>query len=282
MADRHCRAGGAVWMGTFTLRHDRWQKAAELRRAITKAWSKMVAGNPWLRAKAAAHLAGWARALEVTHGKANGWHPHIHAVFFLDAGGDEEVFGEWLFDRWCNVVERLGLGSCNRDLWRWERAASLDAAVNYVVKGNFDQELTRGHMKRAKGDNRTPWQLLEASAAGNRRAAALFREYARVFKGARQVTYSHGFKSASDEELAAEIESGPIVCHIWAQHWFRIVDRGLRIGVLEAAEDAGALGVKAFFKAHGITGGVYEPKSPNDEVGADGTNGSPLSEGHHK
>jgi hypothetical protein len=207
----------------------------------------------------AARLAGWARALEVTHGDANGWHPHIHAVFFLDVGGDAEAFGEWLFGRWCDVVERLGLGSCNPDLWRWERAASLDAAVNYVVKGNFDQELTRGHMKRAKGGNRTPWQLLEASAAGDRRAAALFGEYSRAFKGARQVTYSHGFKSASDDELVAEIENGPIVCHIWAKHWYRIVERGLRIGVLEAAEDGGLIGVKAFLEARGITGGVYEP-----------------------
>ena len=45
------------------------------------------------------------------------------------------------------------------------------------------------------------------------------------------------------DELAAEIENGPIVCHIWANHWYRIVDRGLRIGVLEAAEDGGLIGV---------------------------------------
>ena len=67
-------------------------------------------------------------------------------------------------------------------------------------------ELTRGHMKRDKSGNRTPWQLL--SAAGDRCAPALFREYARIFKGTRQVTYSRGFKDASDDELV-----GPIVCH---------------------------------------------------------------------
>ncbi len=114
LADRHCRQGGVVWMGTFTLRHDRWQSAAELRRIITKAWSKTIAGAPWQRASAAAKLDGWARALEVTHGNANGWHPHIHAVFFLGAGADAQAFGHWLFDRWCNTVERLEHDSFTR------------------------------------------------------------------------------------------------------------------------------------------------------------------------
>ncbi len=114
-------------------------------------------------------------------------------------------------------------------------------------------------MKRAKGSNRTPWQLLEAAAMGDGRAAALFRDYAAAFKGTRQVTYSHGLHSATDHELAADIENGPIVCHICANHWYRLVMRGLRPGVLDAAEDAGIAGVTAFLASHGLTGGVYEP-----------------------
>ena len=77
------------------------------------------------------------------------------------------------------------------------------------------------------------------------------------------------------DELAAEIENGPIVCHIWANHWYRIVDHGLRIGVLEAAEDGGL--IAKFLASHGLTGGVFEPRDRTPMSKADGTNGSSHS-----
>jgi hypothetical protein len=171
LAEAHIRAGGEVFMAAFTMPHHRFQTAKELRWGITRAWSKVIAGAPWKRACERLGGVHWIRALEVTHG-ANGWHPHLHTVFFLPGGSDAAGFGAWLFDRWCAVVRRLGFGECNPSVWRFERAAHLDAATDYVVKGNFDQELTRGHMKRAKGGGRSPWQLLEDADSGDRQAAA--------------------------------------------------------------------------------------------------------------
>jgi len=259
LADAHCRAGGEVFMAAFTMPHHRFQTAKELRWAITKAWSKVIAGEPWKRACERVGGVAWIKSLEVTHG-ANGWHPHLHALFFLPAGGDHRRFGDWLFDRWCRVLARAGYGECNPAVWRFERAAHLDAATDYVVKGNFDQELTRGHMKRARGGGRSPWQLLEDADGGDRQAAALFREFFAAFKGAKQLTFSKGLRddARSDEEIAADA-AGALVCHVESGHFRRIMYLGQGAALLDAAEDAGAVGVQAFLASHGLKGGVTCP-----------------------
>ena len=101
IADAHCRRvieptrrdpdfvgplrgerGGVIFMAAFTLAHHRFQTAAELRRAVSSCWSKVIGGKAWMLSAARSRCAGWVRALEVTHGK-HGWHPHIHAAFFL-------------------------------------------------------------------------------------------------------------------------------------------------------------------------------------------------------
>jgi hypothetical protein len=255
-------------MAAFTLRHNRWQSAGELRRAVTASW--MLRGAPWVRAMAKAKCRGWARALEVTHGDANGWHPHIHAAFFLNDESAADKFGAWLFERWAAMVEELGFGECNPEIWRFERAAHYDAVVDYVVKRNYDMELTRGHMKLAKGGGRSPWQLLEDAGNGDKRAAALFRDFAAAFKGARQVTYSKGLRRAyelaeerGDDELAAEA-IGEVIGFIPGPNFARIMLNGLGPAVLDAAEDGGWVAVVALLLPRGLYWAERPPASvPN-------------------
>lgn len=244
LADAHGRAGAVAYMAAFTLRHKRWQSAAMLRKAVAGSWSKLIAGAPWKRASAAAACVGWVRALEVTYGR-NGWHPHIHAVFFLESEASAAKFGEWLFGRWSRTVETLGFGRCTRKIWRFERAAHYDAVSDYVVKGNFDMEITRGHMKLARHGARSPWQLLE-DAATSSEARKLFLDFAHAFKGARQVTYSLGIRDryaltpeTSDDALAAVEDAAPVIGTIPAYEFRLAMQRGLGPAILDAAEEGG-------------------------------------------
>lgn len=270
LAEREVRAGRELWMAAFTIPHHRFQEVAELRWAVTVAWSKLLAGAPWARARAAAGCRGWVRSLEVTHG-GNGWHPHIHAVFALDNGagapGDAgeparvDVFRLWLLDKWARLVSEMGYGAVNPEIFTLERAAHLDAVADYVVKGNFHYEMTRGHMKRAKGGNRTPMQLLEDARFGDRKAGALFREFFAAFKGAKQLTAAKGFRDPhwrTDEEIAADAE-GETVCQVAAAQYRRMAYLGQLPGLLDAAEDAGATGVAAFLANFNLHGGVTCP-----------------------
>jgi hypothetical protein len=228
----------------------------------------MISGAPWKRAKAAAGCSGYVRALEVTHGHGNGWHPHLHAIFLLDSEDGAAMFGEWLFDVWSRKVEKTGLGQCERSIWKFERAAHYDAAADYVVKGNFDMELTRGHMKVAKGGGRTPWQLLNDADRGDAHAVMLFREFANAFKGARQVTYSQGLRARygladeqTDEELATE-DVGVVVGTIPARPFGRLVAKGLGSRALDAAETGGWSAVVALLQEEFVWSGEVDDEQP--------------------
>lgn len=268
LAEAHCRAGGEIYMAAFTLRHHRWQKASELRDAVTSSWSKMLAGKPWQRARDKVGCVGGVRALEVTHG-SNGWHPHLHVVFFIEgvkppAEGAVmlpqmvaamhaekqnaiDEFGIWLFERWSKIVHRAGYGWCEPSIWKFERAAQYDAVTDYVVKGNFDMELTRGHMKLAKGGGRSPWQLLADYDAGDANAGRLFQDFAAAFKGARQLTYFGDLREAhSDLELAAKAEPGELIGTLPAKLFVAVARAGKASSLLDAAEADGWSGVTQF------------------------------------
>ncbi|MGH1494209.1 MAG: hypothetical protein ACRBK7_33265, partial [Acidimicrobiales bacterium] len=80
----HLFLGGGVLFGTFTLSHDRGEPLEGLWQMLSKGWAHTTAGGTWVRFKDRFDVIGWVKTIEVTHG-INGWHPHIHALFFVDA-----------------------------------------------------------------------------------------------------------------------------------------------------------------------------------------------------
>ena len=83
-------------------------------------------------------------------------------------------------------------------------------AGNYVAKWGAAEELALGERKKGRL-GRTPFQLLQDYAeGGDANAGALFTEFAKVFKGRRQLVWSRGLKALagieekSDERIAEE------------------------------------------------------------------------------
>lgn len=79
-------SGGEVAFGTLTMRHWSGHRLEDLWSALSKAWGKVTAGSSWQRDKERFGIAGWLRVVEVTFGE-NGWHVHIHSLFFLESSG---------------------------------------------------------------------------------------------------------------------------------------------------------------------------------------------------
>lgn len=267
----HLAAGGIVAMAAFTMPHSRLQSANELRGAISGAWKGMQQGAAWVRNKRAYGLLGTIRALEVTHGQGNGWHPHLHVLFFLPDLPDEQLqaFGDFLFDRWSERIRAEGYGECTRAAWRFEKTTNSERAGDYVTKWGADRELTQGHIKRAKGGGRTPWQMLEDAGRGDKAALMLFREFGLSFKGARQLTWSRGLrehyglrKAGDDAEVLAGAdklaEEAPVIGQLPLRVWRRVLRKGWAAGVFEAAEKRHVMDdVLSFLWGVGID--PYEP-----------------------
>jgi hypothetical protein len=184
---------------------------------------------------------GWARAVEATHGDANGWHVHIHAILVLEAQTMVEgvrrayAAGHGMFARWKAGVGSIGFESISD-------SGGLDISVasgaekrlaEYLAKdglGDDDaafiresvakqgrdmaQEVTRGAGKFGGRGGRTPFQILEdidfdANPKKAARDLAVWREWVRGSEGKRQLTWSHNMRKLAG--LAAELTDDEIV-----------------------------------------------------------------------
>ena len=269
----HRDAGGVAFMATLTIPHHRFQSCGELRRAVSGAWRKAKGGKAWVCARDRFAFLGDIRALEVTHG-SNGWHPHLHVLIFFRPGTPKPTmqgFGGWLFDAWARAIERLGFGKCSADAFTFDVVNADEGAGEYVSKWGASLELTKAHIKEGRS-GRTPWQILrDFSETRKPRDAALFREYALAFKGARQLTWSRGFKTAQgrpeigirerylsideapDEDLAADPQMPETHVATLDRPLFKAVtDAGCNAAILSAQEEAGLDGVLRALTHHRI------------------------------
>lgn len=269
-------AGGQVWMTALTIPHARFDDLKGLRCAVSNIWRKVQGGRAWKDEKLETGFQGSVRALEVTHGK-NGWHPHLHILFFFDGSIAEsrlQEFGAWLFERWAGYVAEAGQGKCNANVFQFERARSSEQAGNYVMKWGSEWEMLGAQGKAGKNGNRTPWQILDDCRKGDRAAGRLFVTYSEGMKGARQLTYSRGLRQkfslrepGSDEDVIAEMEAkeaaqdggvGESIGFLSPGVFFRIDRRGLFSGLLAAIEaEPSWETVLLFLRRHGIEPDSY-------------------------
>jgi hypothetical protein len=116
-----------------------------------------------------------------------------------------------LYLRWANACKGAGLGEPS-----FAHGLKLDdgsKAAKYVSKWGLEDEMTKGHIKKAL-HGETPFDFLRAyqNDPNDKQAAALFIEFAKTFEGKKQLTWSKGLKKLyqvaekTDEALAAETE----------------------------------------------------------------------------
>lgn len=65
---------------TLTVENCEGDKLGETLSLLTKSWDRLIRQRP-----VAAAVKGWYRAIEITHGKETGYHPHIHAILAVGA-----------------------------------------------------------------------------------------------------------------------------------------------------------------------------------------------------
>jgi hypothetical protein len=220
----HKAVGGCVNMLTLTTPHQRGDDLADLLTKQAEAVKAFWADKTVRRVLADMGTVGQIRALEVTNGRRsatnNGWHPHFHVLMFGGVGVDLAYFSpaqmqDWagrLYERWAAKCQAAGLGMPSREHGLKLHDGSQAAA--YAAKWGLEHEMTKGHTKKAKHGSETPFDLLRAFLADpdDKQAAALFREFAEVFKGKRQLHWSKGLKArfaieeTTDEELVERLE----------------------------------------------------------------------------
>ena len=221
--------GGQTLLLSLTNRHHaemplRWHRAGQ-RKAMKYFWGDRRGKVIFELLRRVHHVT----AHEITHGR-NGWHPHHHVLLFVDNPTEDLSFIEHeLKLHWINCCKKAGLPLPTLQVGLDLRDGTQ--AAGYISKWGMAEEMTLGHLKKAKGKGVTPFQLLEiASGVGGGEGAPttteqraesrkLFQEYGVVYKGTRQLSWSRGSKAAlliddkTDQQLADETNKESIELH---------------------------------------------------------------------
>lgn len=187
-------------------------------------------------------LVGTVRSFEVTYGQ-HGWHPHFHTLLILPKDGPsiEQIQAE-ASAIWCEVAVRVGLPPPHP--LHGVNVQDGKAAAAYVSKWGLAEEMTKSASKAARAGGRSPDQLIDDYAAGDKQAGALYAAYAKAFKGQRALVWSRGLKKllavqeVSDHELAtaSEDESAAIFARISAVAWGLLIKRRQQAVLLDLIE----------------------------------------------
>lgn len=237
--------GLSVYLLTLTVPHGLGDDVRQVLDSMLAAWRKCTTSRAGSNVKKLIGLVGTVRALEVTHG-ANGFHPHLHVLLFLDGQLSPAAVQEAWRPLWQQACQRAGLPKPS-DLHGC-RVDDGSHAAAYASKWGLESEMTKGHTKKGKQGGRTPWDLLrEVLSAGSDAAkcSALFRVYAEAFKGRRQLYWSNGLRAllelsqeATDEEIAAAQEdSSRVLAALTTEEWQAILATKSEAIVLNFAED---------------------------------------------
>jgi hypothetical protein len=201
-------------MMTLTVPHYAKDRLEDVLNGIQKALRTMKNRKKYKIIAVEIGLIGNIRTLEVTHG-SNGWHPHFHILLFTKRIlSDDELknLKGCLLLQWQAACVSNGLPCPNEhglDIVNGTWAAA------YVTKWGIEEEMTKGLLKQGmKSGHVSPFGLLDLYAEGDEKAGKQYQEFAKVFKGRRQLVWSKGLrdllgvgKQKSDEAILEEVES---------------------------------------------------------------------------
>lgn len=259
---RHLEAGGGLLFWTATLRHHLGDGLPPLLDGLLSAHRGVVTGAPWFRQRDRYGVVGRIRSTEVTWGLPNGWHPHLHSVWFTEApvaDADVVALDRWLGERWQAMVGRRGLA-----LPDLEHGSTLEQVVHgeavgqYVAKlqeaASVPLELARADLKRGRAGRMVPFELLDRASDGEREWLRRWWEYEAGTYGRRCIEWSRGLRERlgldeerSDEDLVADdvTDEDSLLAVLDAAEWAAVCRTGMDATLLEAAEDDGLNGVVA-------------------------------------
>ena len=256
--ERHIQqTGGQIFMLTLTFPHGSEDDLKRMLKRFRKALARFRGSRRMGKLKRLLNVPGVIRALEVTWGRLNGWHPHVHELWLVGPEF-EDVDLEWLQEELLLLWRRACKNSGFEEPDAYHGVAiSLGRDVSgYIAKWGMGAELTKAHCKHGRNGRYTPWDLLRwHQETGDEQPAELFREYAQAFYRAQQLVWSRGLKARygiweyMDKELAErQEEEAVIVVRIPKPDWYRVCRFQGRGTVLVLAEKGGAPAVLRYLE----------------------------------
>ena len=275
----HIAQGGGVLFGTFTMSHDRGEELDNLWTILSQGWAYMTSGRQWVDFRNDFGLVGWVKSVEVTHG-ANGWHPHIHVLFFVDRPMNDfdreheyRAFRASLRNRWIRWFHRKHNRNVSQEFGtRFDpvKADESDIIGIYCTKVGYELAMADSKLGRTEGQ-RHPFAIAhDAANYGDKADVILLREWIVGSKRKKSIHWAgaqvKGYIAAevdkTDAELAQEEQVGDeSLLVVERDLWQRLISRtdGARSDFLALFEDGGDTFDALYFLAElGINAEIAE------------------------
>lgn len=246
----HLERGGGAEFLTLTLQHHRGDRLAQRLDVIAESLRLLLKGSAWDRRRDRLGFVGAIKAVEVTWGEANGWHPHSHSLLLFErplTDAERTDLRQWITQRWAKIAHDRDLGHINQQHGIDLRGVTDgDGLGSYVTK--IEGGWTAGHeLARSDRKNSAPIGLLRnLVATGEKRWASLWTEYEEATYGRRSLRWSPGLRARllgteedqADADLAASegVDLTLLRALIDAGDWNRLVRAGATAQVLTEVE----------------------------------------------
>lgn len=253
--EAHKAAGGSVSFVTRTTPHYKNDSLLSIRNKYRKADEKYRGHRAYKTTVKLKKVIGSIKVFELTVSDANGWHLHVHEVYFHDAGAFEgaavssnpayvqflKEFEAGLYERWRASALAAGFEEPSRE--HGLQVQNGDFAADYFAKWGVepstswgaDAELTKSHIKDSN-KGYTPFALFRLyQETENEALVPIIQEYAHTMHGQKQLMWSRGLKARfaiddlEDEELIEQLEDdAEEIGTICPMQWKFIVQNNLR------------------------------------------------------
>jgi hypothetical protein len=225
--ERTRAAGGDVYLCTLTTSHGPIHSARKLVDLVRLAGRRMRQGKQWRAIQDGYGITQMVRTLEITYGRANGWHPHLHELIFTREPLAEHELATLkleVWERWSNAVvkvaKQLELAVDPPSVRRGVVVQRSGGTAKYLAKMGLVYEVLLAPEKlgRTPG-HRSHWQLAR-DAADTERAGGdptsdleLWRDCVRALKGVQYMAMSPAMRTrfkkwVQQRQLELELHDG--------------------------------------------------------------------------
>lgn len=214
---------GSILLFTFTVKHSNQDSLKSVlgdtktKTGINGAYNRLLAHGSFRKIKLKYNLEFSVRGLEVTWGLTNGFHAHIHSLFYVKGtltDNQKEELKKELYDVWVSVCK-----SSNVSIPNFKHGIDISNGSNaghYIAKWSSSNELTSPAYKSAKNGNFTIWELKnflynhDSSPLPRNMIISVLKEYFSTVKGKRLLTWSDS-KGLRKKYLTEELTDVDIV-----------------------------------------------------------------------
>jgi len=251
LIDAHKDKNLSIGFLTLTVRHSKFDTLKKSLHKITDNYRRFQRSRFYQENKS---IIGQVKTLEITYSDDNGWHPHLHILYFYDNADDNKIekFQKEFIKRWVSFRDNNSLIKGQN-----QKMLSTDNS-DYLAKYDITMEMTKGQIKSSKG--LTPFTALAKLACNDyadefekRRLYGIYSHYVEETQGKHFVNISNSLRheysqfmeefNKTDDDIVNEVTIDEVLLKVSLPIWKKICKNDLQPLVLNKYKENGLEGV---------------------------------------